>query len=161
MIVIIMGVTGAGKTTIGSLLAQQLGWKFADADDFHSHANKEKMAKGIGLTDADRGPWLRAIHDAMAKWESDGQSAVIACSALKHSYRKILREGIQVQFVYLQGSAELILERLKLRKGHYATGELVASQFAALEEPRDAYLVDIGPDPETIVKEIRARLKLG
>ena len=156
-----MGVTGAGKTTIGSLLAQRLGWKFADADEFHSAANKEKMAKGIGLTDADRQPWLKAIHDAMAAWEKAGQNAVLACSALKHSYRQILRGGVDVQFVYLQGSAELILERLQRRKGHYATGELVASQFAALEEPRDAYVVDIGPDPETIVEEIRSRLKLG
>ena len=160
MIVIIMGVTGAGKTTIGRLLAQQLGWKFADADDFHAATNKEKMAKGIGLTDADRKPWLHAIHNAMAQWEKDGQSAVLACSALKHSYRKILRQDIEVRFVYLQGSAKLILERLQMRKGHYATGDLVASQFAALEEPRDAYVVDIGPDPETIVKEIRSRLKL-
>ena len=160
MIVVIMGVTGAGKTTIGTLLARQLRWTFADADDFHSPANKRKMAKGIGLTDADRAPWLRAIHDAIVKWQAEGQSAVLACSALKHAYRKLLREGVNAQFVYLHGDAQLILNRLKSRSGHYATGELVASQFAALEEPQDAFAVDIGPDPEAIVKEIRTRLKL-
>ena len=160
MIVIIMGVTGAGKTTIGVLLAQQLGWKYADADDFHSAANKEKMSRGVALTDADREPWLRAIHDALAQWEASGQNAVLACSALKHSYRKMLREGLRVEFVYLRGTAELILSRLQQRKGHYATGDLVASQFAALEEPKDAYIVDIADEPPTIVKKITDRLKL-
>ncbi len=160
MIVILMGVTGSGKTTVGKLLAQQVGWEFADADDFHTPANKEKMSRGEGLTDAERLPWLEAIHKAMVNWESSGQNTVLACSALKESYRGILSNGVSAQFVYLRGSAELILERLGHRKGHYATGELVASQFAALEEPQDAYVVDIASDPMTQVAEIRRDLKL-
>ena len=155
-----MGVTGAGKTTVGTLLAKQLGWQFADADDFHSPLNKEKMSRGVALTDADRGPWLQAIHEAMVQWEAAGQNAVVACSALKHAYRKLLREGVNAKFVYLRGTAELILERLQQRKGHYATGELVASQFAALEAPKGDYVVDIADPPESIVKEIRRQLGL-
>jgi gluconokinase len=160
VIILIMGVTGAGKTTVGTLLAKQLGWQFADADDFHSPINKEKMSHGVALTDADRGPWLQAIHEAMVKWEASGQNAVVACSALKHAYRKLLREGVNAKFVYLRGTAELILQRLQERKGHYATGDLVASQFAALEEPKGAYVVDIAGPPESIVKEIRRQLSL-
>jgi len=155
-----MGVTGAGKTTVGTLLARQLGWQFADADDFHTPANKEKMSRGIALTDADRGPWLEAIHEAMLRWEASGQNAVLACSALKQDYRDRLSEGVDVKFVYLRGTAELILKRLGHRKGHYATGDLVASQFAALEEPKDSYIVDIASSPETQVEEIRRQLKL-
>ncbi len=158
MIILVMGVTGAGKTTIGTLLARQLGWKYADADDFHSPANKDKMSRGIALTDADRGPWLRAIHDAMLQWEKAGENAVLACSALKHRYRKLLRQGATVKFVYLRGTAELILQRLQQRQGHYATGDLVASQFAALEEPNDAVVVDIAAGPSAIVSEIRRQL---
>jgi len=160
MIVLIMGITGSGKTTIGTLLAQQLGWLFADADDFHSAANKEKMSHGIALTDADRMPWLRAIHDAMVRWDAAGQNAVVACSALKQVYREVLAEGVRAEFVYLRGSPDLILERLKHRHGHYATGSLVASQMEALEEPRDAHVVDIANTPAAIVEEIRRQLNL-
>ena len=160
MTIIIMGVTGSGKTTVGILLAQQLGWTFADADDFHTPANKEKMSKGIALSDADRGPWLEAIHDATARWQSAGQNAVVACSALKQAYRDLLSENVDVKFVYLRGTAELIIERLGHRKGHYAKVNLVASQFAALEEPKDSYVVDIAGSPETIVAEIRRQLNL-
>ncbi|HEY2393783.1 MAG TPA: gluconokinase [Candidatus Angelobacter sp.] len=155
-----MGVTGAGKTTIGTLLARQLGWQFADADDFHTPANKEKMSHGIALTDADRGPWLEAIHDALLRWDTTGQNAVLACSALKQAYRELLSEGVNVKFVYLRGTEELILQRLGHRKGHYAKSDLVASQFAALEEPKDSYVVDIASDPQTQVEEIRRDLKL-
>ena len=155
-----MGVTGSGKTTIGTLLAQQLGWTFADADDFHTLSNKEKMSKGIALTDADRGPWLDAIHDAILRWEAAGTNAVVACSALKQAYRDLLSENVDVKFVYLRGSAELIIERLGHRKGHYAKENLVASQFEALEEPRDSYVVNIDGTPEEIVAEIRQQLKL-
>src|SRR3954463_9076341 len=99
MIIVLMGVTGSGKTTVGTLLAQQLGWQFADADDFHTPANKEKMSRGLGLTDAERGPWLDAIHEAMLSWETSGENTVVACSALKQSYRDRLNEGVTVKFV--------------------------------------------------------------
>lgn len=160
MTIIIMGVTGSGKTTIGSLLAHQLGWMFADADDFHTPANKEKMSKGIALTDADRGPWLDAIHDAIVRWEATGQNAVVACSALKQAYRDLLGENVDVRFVYLKGPAQLIIERLGHRKGHYAKENLVASQFEALEEPKDSYVADISGTPEEIVADVRHQLKL-
>jgi gluconokinase len=163
MTIIIMGVTGSGKTTVGTLLAQQLGWTFADADDFHTPANKEKMSKGIGLTDADRRPWLNAIHDACVRWQAAGINGIVACSALKQSYRDLLQENVDVNFIYLRGSADLILERLGHRKGHYAKESLVASQFEALEEPEEnenTHVVDIGGIPEEIVAEIRRQLKL-
>jgi len=160
MIVIIMGVTGAGKTTVGVLLAQQLGWQFADADDFHSAANKQKMSQGIPLTDADRMPWLQALNEAMVHWQVSGQNGVLACSALKQAYRERLSQGLTVKFVYLRGSADLILGRLQLRKGHYAKGDLVASQLTDLEVPQDSYVVDIDNDPESMVREIRRGLKL-
>ncbi len=160
MIIVVMGVTGSGKTTIGNLLARRLGWEFADADDFHSPANKEKMHKGIPLTDADRLPWLAAMHDQIAKWVALKQNVALACSALKQSYRQLLWNGPEVRFVYLKGSYELIAERLRARKGHFADGHILAGQFADLEEPSDAVVVDIGVSPEEIVDEISRRLGL-
>jgi gluconokinase len=160
MIIVVMGVTGSGKTTIGSLLARRLGWEFADADDFHSTANKEKMHKGIPLTDADRLPWLAAIHDQIAKWVALKQNVILACSALKQSYRQKIWKGPEVQFVYLKGSYELIAERLRARKGHFADEHILVGQFVDLEEPRDAVTVDIGVSPEEIVDEICRRLGL-
>ena len=160
MIVLIMGVTGAGKTTVGTLLAERLGWEFADADSFHSAANIEKMRQGIPLTDADRGPWLEAIHDAMVEWDKARQNVVLGCSALKRAYRQQLQEGVNVRLVYLRGDAALIRGRLQHRTQHYATADLVASQFAALEEPENAYVIDIAGTPEQLVAEIRQRLAL-
>jgi gluconokinase len=160
LIVIVMGVTGAGKTTIGRLLAKELGWEFADADDFHSAANKEKMSQGIALDDADREPWLEAIRAAMLQWSAAHQNVVLACSALKGSYREKLEIGREVKFVYLKGSYETIYQRLLSRHGHFATEKILSSQFEALEEPADAIVVDIGKSPEEIVNEIRVRLKL-
>jgi gluconokinase len=160
MVIVVMGVTGSGKTTIGSLLAARLGWHFADADEFHSAANKEKMHKGIPLSDADRLPWLAAMHDQIAKWVALKQNVVLACSALKQSYRQLLCTGPEVQFVYLQGSYELIAERLRARKGHFADEHILAGQFADLEEPSYALTVDIGASPEEIVDEICRRLGL-
>ena len=160
MVIVVMGVTGSGKTTIGSLLAARLGWHFADADEFHSAANKEKMHKGIPLSDADRLPWLGAMHDQIAKWFAAKQNVVLACSALKQSYRQLLWNGPAVQFVYLKGSYELIAERLRARKGHFADEHILAGQFADLEEPSDAVAVDIRASPEEIVDEICRRLGL-
>ena len=158
MIIVVMGVTGSGKTTIGSLLGRRLGREFADADDFHSPANKEKMHKGIPLSDADRLPWLAAMHDQIAKWVALKQNVVLACSALKQSYRQLLWNGPEVQFVYLKGSYELIAERLHARKGHFADEHILAGQFRDLEEPSDAVAVDIGASTEKIVDEICRRL---
>ena len=160
MVIVVMGVTGSGKTTIGNLLARRLGWEFADADDFHSAANKEKMHDGIPLTDADRLPWLGAIHDQIAKWLDLKQNVVLACSALKQSYRKLLWNGPEVRFVYLKGSYELIAERLRARKGHFADEHILAGQFRDLEEPTDAIAVSIDHSPEEIVEEICRRLDL-
>lgn len=158
MIVVVTGVTGSGKTTVGSLLAKRLGWEFADADDFHSAANKEKIRHGIPLTDADRMPWLAALHDKITQWMTEKRNVVLACSALKQSYREMLWHGPEVKFVYLKGSHELIYQRLRARKGHFADEHILASQFADLEEPTDAIIVDITPPPEQIVKEICRRL---
>ena len=162
MIIVVMGVTGSGKTTVGQLLAARLGYVFADADDFHSAANKDKMHKGIPLTDADRLPWLAAMHDQTAKWIASKQNAVLACSALKQSYRQQLWTGPEARFVYLKGSYEQIAQRLRARKGHFADEHILAGQFADLEEPTDAdaIVVDISESPEEIVEEICRRLGL-
>jgi gluconokinase len=175
MVVIVMGVTGAGKTTIGRLLAEQLGWQFADADDFHPAANVEKMRHGIPLTDDDRCPWLARLRAEIDGWLASDKNVILACSALKRSYRQQLEAGPEraastntatanpatsneVRFVYLKGSAALIAERLRSRHGHFAGEAILAGQFADLEEPDDAVTVDISPTPPEIVAEIRAKL---
>jgi gluconokinase len=160
MIAIVMGVTGSGKTSVGRLLAQQLGWEFADADDFHPSANVEKISHGIPLTDEDRAPWLDRLRIQITNWIVNGQNAVLACSALKRTYRQELSVGPEVRFVYLKGSAELIAQRLRLRRGHFADEKILASQFTDLEEPEAAVTVDISQTPEKIVAEIRERLGL-
>lgn len=160
MIIVVMGVTGSGKTTIGHVLAVRLGWKFADADDFHSVANKEKIHHGVPLTDADRQPWLATLHAQIQKWIASGESVVLACSALRQSYRDELGSGPETKFVYLKGTYDLIHDRLTHRTGHFADEHILVSQFATLEEPTDALAVDIGPPPEEIVSEICRRLAL-
>jgi gluconokinase len=160
MIVTVMGVTGSGKTTVGIVLAKRLGWEFADADDFHSAANKDKMHRGIPLTDADRKPWLAAIHDQLAQASAKHRSLVLGCSALKQSYRDELFRALEVRLVYLKGSYELIDEHLRSRKGHFADDKILAAQFVDLEEPKDALVVDVSETPEQIVDEICQRLKL-
>jgi gluconokinase len=160
MIIIVMGVTGAGKTTIGVLLATRLGWEFADADDFHSPQNKEKMHRGIPLTDADREPWLQAIGAQIEKWIVENKHAVLACSALKKSYRDEMRTSPKVKFVYLKASYEKIYARLQLRKGHFAGVSILPEQFADLEEPEDALVVDALKTPSEIVEEICRKLHL-
>ena len=160
MIVIVMGVVGAGKTTVGRLLAERLGWEFADADDFHPPANVEKIRHGISLSDADREPWLQRLREAIARWIAEKHDVVLACSALKRGYRKELEVGPEVRFVYLKGSAGLIADRLRLRHGHFADEKILASQFADLEEPEGSVTVDIASTPEQIVAEIRKKLGL-
>ncbi|HLW85956.1 MAG TPA: gluconokinase [Candidatus Sulfotelmatobacter sp.] len=160
MIVIVMGVTGSGKTLVGRLLAEQLGWEFADADDFHPRANVEKIERGIALNDGDRGPWLANLRKQILSWMGDVRSGVMACSALKRSYRQELSVGPEVRFVYLKGSCERITERLRARRGHFADERILAGQFADLEEPQEAVVADIAQTPEEIVAEIRERLGL-
>jgi gluconokinase len=161
MIVIIMGVVGAGKTTIGTLLANQLGWQFADADDFHPAANIEKIRQGIPLTDADRDPWLESLSHTIEGWIAANENAVLACSALKRSYREKLSVAPEVRFVYLKGSPGLIAGRLHARHGHFAGESILTSQIADLEEPEVAIVADIRQDPLQIVDSIRKQLGLG
>jgi gluconokinase len=161
MIAIMMGVVGSGKTTVGHLLAEQLAWEFADADDFHPPSNVERIRRGIALTDDDREPWLQALREAITRWISEGRNVVLACSALKRVYRRELEVGPEVRFVYLKGSVDLIAERLRLRKGHFADDKILASQFADLEAPEGAVTVDIAATPQQIVAEIRKKLGLG
>lgn len=153
-----MGVVGAGKTTVGELLAQKLDWQFADADDFHPKENVEKMRRGISLTDADRAPWLAALRNAIDHWNSSGTNVVLACSALKRGYREKLRVG-RIKFVYLKATPDLILSRLRSRHGHFATESILDTQFADLEEPEQAITVSAALAPEAIVDEIMTRLK--
>lgn len=164
MVIVLMGVSGAGKTTVGRLLAATLGWPFYDADDFHSPANVALMRSGTPLTDADRAPWLATLRELIAGCLRDGASAVLAASALKASYRDAMTpEGAgpdAVRFVYLEGDQALLRQRLAARAGHFMPVSLLASQFAALQEPRDAVTVDVAADPATIVERIRAALRV-
>lgn len=162
MMVIVMGVCGCGKSTVGRALARELAVDFLDADDFHPRANVAKMANGIALTDEDRWPWLDAIAAAMRERAAQGRGAVIACSALKESYRDRLRRGDAaggLRIVYLKGDAATIAPRLASRSGHYMPASLLASQFAALEEPGDAIVVDIRQTADAQVRQIAAALR--
>ena len=159
----VMGVTGSGKTTVGEALARRLGWEFADADDFHSAANKRKIHEGVALTDADRAPWLAALHERVAEWVAGGRDAVLACSALKDAYRRTIACGDEPRVVYLKGTYEFIAGRLAQRHGHFAGVAILASQFEALEEPRDAAVtveLERAGSAEKIVDEIVTRLRL-
>jgi gluconokinase len=160
MIVIVMGVVGAGKTTVGRLLAERCGWGFADADDFHPQSNVEKIRQGIALNDEARKPWLERLRAAISQWIAEKRNVVLACSALKRSYRRELDVGPEVRFVYLKGSADLIAERLQARQGHFAGEQILGSQFADLEEPESAVTVEIESTPKQIVAEIREKLGL-
>ena len=161
MILVLMGVSGSGKTTIGTLLAKALQWRFYEGDDLHSAANRSKMTHGIALTDADRLPWLHRIHRLIERCLANGIDAVIACSALKQSYREVIvSDAGQVRVVFLKGSPRLIKARLGKRKGHFMPSSLLPTQFSALEEPRDAITVDVSDNPAQIVDAIRKRLAI-
>jgi gluconokinase len=160
MIVILMGVSGVGKTTIGQILSEKLGWPLFDADEFHSASNIEKMRNGIALQDEDRWPWLDRMNAMLREREGRGENALLACSALKQAYRERLARGTtNLRWVYLKGNFELIRERLEARKGHYMKAGLLESQFATLEEPSDALTVDIGETPIAIADSILGRLQ--
>ncbi|MGA2419035.1 MAG: gluconokinase [Candidatus Acidiferrum sp.] len=160
MILLVMGTTGSGKSTVAEMLAQRLGWLYLDADDFHSAANKEKMHKGIPLTDADRAPWLAAIHEALVQQDKLGRNVALACSALKQEYRDELKENLNMRVVYLKGSQAVLRSHIEGRHGHFAGESLLASQLATLEEPVDALVEDVSRTPEAIVAEVCARLNL-
>lgn len=160
-IILIMGVAGSGKTTIGRRVAADLGWPYHEADDFHSAANKDKMGRGIPLDDYDRAPWLASIRAAMDECVAAGKSAVFTCSGLKEKYRRVLMDGAPaVSLVYLACDFETSLARVGRRQGHYMKADMVKSQFEALEVPADALTLDTRLSPEKIVAEIKRRLKL-
>jgi gluconokinase len=163
VIAIIFGVSGAGKTTVGKLLARELGWGFIEADDFHPAANIEKMRNGRPLTDEDRWPWLESLREEIKRSLAAGENAVLACSALKRAYRDRLRAGDEVKFVFLRGDHALIEKQLRGRHRHFMDPDLLQSQFDDLEEPQpneDALTVQLGGTPEEIVCEITAKLHL-
>jgi gluconokinase len=158
MIIILMCVSGAGKTAIGRLLAEQLSWTFYDADDFHPPSNVDKMKHGEALNDADRRPWLEALRALVRATLDSDSNAVLACSALKSEYRDYLLIDTRVKLVYLKGSFSLIQERLRHRNGHFMSATLLESQFQALEEPSEGVTVEISGTPDEIVQTVRARL---
>jgi len=157
MIVVVMGVSGSGKTTIGRLLAERMGWIFADADDYFAPASKEKMAAGVPLTDQDRAPWLLTLNGLLKGWDAAGSNGVLACSALKAKYHETLEAGISlthVQFIFLDGPKDLIVKRLETRKHEYMNPMLLDSQLATLERPTDAFRIVNDRPPEEIVNHL-------
>jgi len=155
--VVVMGVSGCGKSTVARALAQQVGAEFLDADDFHPPANVAKMARGTGLTDADRWPWLQVLADQLRTRQTAGQPVVLACSALREAYRDMLRVGPGVRFLYLRGTPEVITARMEARQGHFMKAGMLESQFATLEEPAcgpgtDGWAASIGEDPDAIAR---------
>ena len=163
-VLVTMGVSGSGKTTIAMKLAERLGWQMLEGDKLHPPANIAKMQAGTPLDDADRWPWLHAIADAIDKWRANGVSGVVACSALKRAYRDILiGSRPDVRIVYLQGSHAMIAQRMAARHGHFMPTGLLDSQFATLEEPdaaERAIMVSIAPQPDAIVDAIIEKLKV-
>jgi len=160
MILVLMGVSGCGKTTVGEILGKQLGWEFNDADDFHPPSNVAKMRAGHALTDDDRWPWLDRLNALLRASELDGKNTILACSALRQVYRDRLEQGCKdVRWFYLKGSFELIQSRLAARKGHYMNPALLQSQFATLEEPANAIVIDIAPAADVLAAKIRKTIE--
>ncbi len=153
-VLVVMGVSSSGKSTVGNLLAQRLGWRFADADAYHPAANVQKMGAGIPLTDADRAPWLATLRRLIAVALSERQPLVLACSALKEAYRDQLRVDARVGFIYLHGDEATLAARAAARRDHFMPPGLLQSQFATLEEPHDALWVGVDQSPEAIVESI-------
>jgi len=163
MVVIIFGVSGAGKTTIGQLLAQELGWRFYEADDFHPRANIEKMRQGVPLTDQDRWPWLESLRELIKRCIAAGEDAVLACSALKKAYRRYLRVNAEVKLVFLRGEYALIAEQLQHRRRHFMNPALLQSQFVDLEEPQateSSIVIELGQGPHKLAQEIKRKLRI-
>ena len=160
MIILLMGVSGSGKTTVGKALAASLGWKYFDGDDFHPATNVAKMRAGVPLDDADRQPWLESLAQLISENIHAGKSAVLACSALKQTYRDTLSISDDVRVVYLNVDSETIAERLSTRRDHYMNPNLLASQFETLEEPEDALEIDARLSVDAIVQRIRTALKI-
>ncbi len=155
MVVVVMGVSGAGKTAVGERLAGRLGWPFVDADDLHPPGNVRKMKAGVPLTDRDRLPWLREVRDVIADYAVPGRPAVIACSALKGAYRQLLLTGQRdTRLVHLRASREVLERRLRDRRGHFFEPALLDSQLAILEEPTDALVVDADRELEAVVDQV-------
>src|SRR5579875_3817060 len=162
VILVLMGVTASGKTTIGTRLAAVEHWEYAEGDDYHSAANKAKMHAGIPLTDEDRAPWLASLHEVLLGWYRSGRSGVLACSALKQAYRDELSEGIpaaELRFVLLEVPRAVLEQRLAARQNHYMSPALLDSQIATLEMPRDAVRVAGDKPPDEVVHEIMAALR--
>ena len=163
-VLVVMGVSGSGKTTVGALLAGRLGWEFEDGDDFHPPANVAKMRSGVPLTDDDRWPWLRSVAAWIDAVRGGGRRGVVTCSGLKRAYRDVLVAGRpDVQLVYLQGSHDVIAQRQAARLGHFMPPTLVGSQFATLEEPdgdEHALVVSVEPRPAAIADDVISRLHL-
>jgi len=163
VIIIVFGVSGVGKTTLGKLLAHELGWHFIEADDFHSAANIKKMRSGHPLTDGDRWPWLERLHEQIKRLLGARENAVLACSALKRAYRDRLRVNDDVKFVFLRGDYALLEKQLRSRHGHFMNPALLQSQFDDLEEPQPdehALTIQLGRTSQAIVEEIQAKLHL-
>ena len=160
MLIVIMGVSGCGKTIVGEILAREIGGAFFDSDQFFTQDKVEKMRSGIALTDADRAGWLQTLNGFLAERVEEKIHTVLACSALRQSYRKFLSAGISPppRFIFLKGTFGTIRSRMEARKDHYMPVSLLRSQFETLEEPRDAITIDIGPAPDEIVREIRSHL---
>jgi gluconokinase len=161
VIVVIMGVTATGKTTIAQELVRRTGWEFAEGDDYHSDANRQKMHAGIPLNDDDRRPWLESLHAVLANWFDAGKSGAMTCSALKESYRSILRGDLPegaVQFIVLEAPKAVLADRLAHRTNHFMHPALLDSQLATLEEPSDAIHLDVDRTPEASVQELMQKL---
>ena len=154
-----MGVAGSGKTTVGTMLSDAMNCEFLEGDLLHSETNIEKMRRGIPLTDADRAPWLAAVHERIRESFERGRDLVVACSALKQQYRRQLARGVPIAWVYLKGPPALIRDRLRQRRHHFMKADMLASQLDALDEPADALVIDVSAPPQAIVEKILSHVR--